>query len=251
MKINKILQVFLYLLSISIYSYSEPNKILTDLKSDVSREIVGAIKKCELCFSMWNGKFPTYLSSDILQLYISKNFHGLIKNNFERDSMAVENHKWSYLVEPKKISKRPITDIMDAKDYKIDITPYINSNFTIAIRYQINDMERKLRQPSIFFEDMKMVVTLNNGEKVYLSPAQWGFTPLNMKYKLGTSSSDPTLTGDFAYKTSRKNVGGYWNIVHLKEGNFRLWGEFAGEDRVKHYNWLISNPININALLQK
>ena len=28
-------------------------------------------------------------------------------------------------------------------------------------------------------------------------------------------------------------------------------GEFAGEDRVKHYNWLISNPININALLQK
>lgn len=47
------------------------------------------LEECKLSFSLYNGKFNSHMTPNILRIYISDNFPGLAKNNFENDSLRL------------------------------------------------------------------------------------------------------------------------------------------------------------------
>ena len=215
-----------------------------------NRRFVGEddLQECKLSFSLYNGKFASHITPDILRIYISDDFPGLAKNNFESDSILVESHQWNDLVTLEELPQSPILSADEAVKYNIDLKPHLGKRFTIAIRYLVTETVEKLRQPGIFFEKAQIVTTLKNGISTTMYPSSWGLTPLNMRYK-EFPPTDAILKENPAYGTTKNNVGGYWNLSYAADGNFRLWGEFAGMAYPKHYNWLVSDPIITNSCL--
>ena len=206
------------------------------------------LEECKLSFSLYNGKFNSHMTPNILRIYISDNFPGLAKNNFENDSILVESHPWNDLVSPEELPQSPILSADEAIKYNIDLKSQLGKKFTIAIRYLVKETTEELRQPGIFFENAQIVTTFKNGTSTTLYPAAWGLTPLNMRHK-EFPPTDASLKENPAYGTTKNNVGGYWNLYYAAQGDFKLWGEFSGLDKPKHYSWLVTNPIITNSCL--
>ena len=62
--------------------------------------------------------------SNVLHMYISTDFSGLYKNDFEADKKMVEEFQWSDLV---SVDDLP-TNIQQTHDYEVDMTPYLGKD---------------------------------------------------------------------------------------------------------------------------
>lgn len=170
----------------------------------------------------------------ILTMYISSDFPGLAKNAFEEDSVLVESHAWETLI--------PSTDFptaVKAKDFEIDMAPYMGQRVAIAIRYK--GIDNTQTQSRFTFSNMKILNTMNNGQETSLGASSFGFTPINMLYKHNLSDQ-ASMTSNRAYGTVTNNTSGIWNV---KDWNAFFIHSSSSGTALK-YSWLVSDLLVVN-----
>ena len=101
--------------------------------------------------------------SNVLHMYISTDFSGLYKNDFEADKKMVEEFQWSDLV---SVDDLP-TNIQQTHDYEVDMTPYLGKDITLAISYKGQDLANI--QGRYNFTNMKITNVYKDGTVIELS----------------------------------------------------------------------------------
>ena len=71
---------------------------------------------------------------NILTMYVSADFPGLEKGNFEVDSVLVEQHAWETLIPAADFPATP-----KAQDFEVDMKPYLGKRIAVAICYRGQD----------------------------------------------------------------------------------------------------------------
>lgn len=200
------------------------------------------IESSKINFTIWNQYGET--GPDLLRVYISDNFEGLNKKDFEADSVLVEKHDWKNLIEPTELPQTILGSIGKAKKYEIDLKPYLGKRIAIAIRYQ--GVKNTVTQTKIYFEDTKITNIMKNGQETNLFPSSWGMSALNMRYK-AFPQTNADLKSNPAYGTVKNNTEGYWNLVNAGTGSFYLHSTGAGDTKPQQYSWLVSDLLVVNA----
>lgn len=202
------------------------------------------IKSSTLNFALWF----QYGSLDKIEkhIYISDSFTGLYKDNFEADSLLVEQFEkdggWKKLVKDDEFPIKLGGTAADATSYSFDMKDYMGKRMSIAICYRGLDNEKA--QSKMYIEQMRITNVLNNGQTTNYMAGSFGFTPINMKYK-SNFSDQVTMTKDREYGTVTNNTAGIWNLANIGNGGFFLHSSDAGKDL--KYSWLVSDMITINS----
>lgn len=202
------------------------------------------IKSSTLNFSLWF----RYGSFDMIEkhIYISEDFTGLYKNNFEADSLLVEQVEkdggWKELVKAEDFPTKLVSDAADATPYSFDMTEYMGKRITLAICYR--GVDNTKTQPRMNFEQMRISNVLNNGQTTEYMAGSFGFTPINMKYKWNLADQS-SMTKDREYGTVTNNTAGIWNLANIGNGGFFIHS--SNENNPLKYSWLVSDMITINS----
>ena len=171
-------------------------------------------------------------------VYISDEFPGLSKDNFENDSILVEQFetdgRWKEIVnEYPAISK--------TQSYSIDVSEYIGKKVTLAICYR--GLKNNAAQSTFRFDQMCFTDVMKNGQTTQYSAGSFGFVPLNMKNKWNLSDQ-AKMKGDPEYG-SEAGISGIWNLDNVGTGTLILQSSSIGSGL--KYSWLVSDPIAVNS----
>lgn len=179
---------------------------------------------------------PQYgVPTGILTMFVSSNFPGLEKNNFELDSVLVEKHDWETLI--------PTEDFPTAvkvQNYEVDMKPYMGQRIAVAIRYKAPNPA--VTQTRFTFNNLQIVNKMANGQETTFAATSFGFTPINMLYRHNLSDQKG-MTSNRAYGTVTNNTSGIWNFVNMNA--FFIHSSSAGT--AAKYSWLVSNLFVVNA----
>lgn len=210
------------------------------------REVIDPtqIESSTLNFSLW---FQWGSMSMIEKnVYISEEFPGLDKNNFEADSLLVEQFEkdgnWKELIPQAEFPASIVTSAANATPYQFDMSEYMGKRVAIAIRYE--GIANSVTQPIMRFENMQITNVMTGGQSTALTAGSFGFTPINMKYK-SNFVDQAGMTKDREYGTVTNNTSGIWNLTSIANGTFFLHSSDAG--RPLKYSWLVSGLITVNA----
>lgn len=191
----------------------------------------------------------------IFHLYYSDQFTGLYKDDFNADSLLVEESEWTDFVPVEDLPKKT----GESASFTIDMEPYFGKNMTLAVRYEPTYDVMTDAQSKITFENMKITNVMKNGETVEVDASEFGFTPINMSYKSVTSAQLKKLPSDLQtsaqndldvlqYATVTNGADGFWRMNQIGTGKFWLNGTTKGsEGFVKTYSWLVSDYLVVNA----
>jgi len=167
-----------------------------------------------------------------LKVYLSTEFSGLLKNNKQKDSVNVEQTAWVDITEVCGIpQKNGVTSGL----LTLPLNDYLGKRLTLAFLY--SPKNNTAAQPVWEIYNLKIV----NSDKVteetvgQVQAKDFGFTPLDM-----TALTD-------AYKTVTNNTEGVWNISNAGASTSLIRIHSSGAGKALHKDWLISNPIIINA----
>lgn len=177
-------------------------------------------------------------------IYVSDQFPGLDKNNYENDSILVEQYQkdnlWEEILSqdqyPKIQGDPPV-----ATSYSIDMTKYLGKRIAIAIYYR--GVDNSSTQPTMLFSQMAFKNVLKNGQITEYGAGSFGFTPLNMKNKWNLSDQ-AKMDKDREYGTY-SSAPGIWNLASI--GNGTLTMPSSGSKAGLKYSWLVSDLITINS----
>lgn len=173
-------------------------------------------------------------------VYISGEFPGLSKDNYESDSVLVEQYEndglWKEIV-----AQNEYPAINASKSYSIDVTEYIGKNVTIAICYR--GLANDVAQSTFRLDQMCFTDIMKNGQTTQYSAGAFGFVPLNMKQKWNLSDQ-VKMTEEREYGTA-SGISGIWNLANISTGTLILQSSSANGPL--KYSWLVSNPIAVNS----
>lgn len=173
--------------------------------------------------------------ANTLTMFVSKDFPGLEKNNFEVDSVLVEQHPWETLIPSSDFPETP-----KAQSYEIDMRPYMGQRIAIAIRYLGQDITST--QSRFTFNNMQIVNQMSNGQETTLAATSFGFTPINMLNKHNLSDQK-SMTSNRAYGTVTNNTSGIWNFTNMNA----FFIHSSSANTALKYSWLVSNLFVVNA----
>lgn len=203
------------------------------------------IKSSMLNFSIWfqYGNPSTTLEKHV---YISDEFTGLYKDNFEADSLLVEQFekdgKWKELVPQSAFPTAAVGNADLATPYSFDMKEYMGKRIAIAICYR--GIDNTVAQSKMYFERMRINNVMTSGQEAEYSAGSFGFTPINMKNKWNLKDQT-SMTKDREYGTVTNNVSGIWNLTGVGGGSFFIHSTNAN-DPLK-YSWLVSDLITVNS----
>lgn len=173
-------------------------------------------------------------------IYVSDEFPGLSKNNYENDSILVEQFeidgRWKELV-----AQSDYPALNTRTPFSIDMTEYLGKNIAIAICYR--GVNNTAVQPTMQFTLMNFKNKLKNGQATDFAAGSFGFTPLNMKNKWNLSDQT-NMTADRQYGTAR-GISGIWNLENISNGTLQIQSSPANNPL--KYSWLVSDLITINS----
>lgn len=173
-----------------------------------------------------------------LSMYISEDFPGLYKNDFEADSILVEKHEWKELV-----PQADLPQTTQELTYAIDLKPYLGKRVAIAICYRGQD--ETATQSKFFFKNMQIVNKMTSGQETALAASSFGLTPINMLHRHNLKDQ-VNLKTNRAYgsaATGTPNISGIWNLLDMK--NF--WIHSSSANTALKYSWLVTNLLVVNA----
>lgn len=199
------------------------------------------IESSKLKFSIWYQYGNATTATDLMHMYISDSFPGLLKSNFNADSVTVESHAWKDLVDPTALPQAPGT-AAKAVSFEVDLASYLGSRFAIALKYQAKD--NSASQPKVYIVDMKIVNTMKDGSTSTLYAGNFGLTPVNMMAHFNLDDQT-SLSTNKEYGTVTNNTSGIWNLKDAATGNFFIHSSNTG--KVLKYSWLVSDLIMANA----
>ena len=199
------------------------------------------IVSSKLTFSVWYQYGNAATAANLMKLYFSDSFTGLVKNNFKEDSVLVEGFAWNNLVDPSSLPSAP-SNAANATKLEVDFTPYLGKRMTIAACYK--PTVNTAAQPRVNFVGMKIENTMKDGSTTTLYADGFNFTPVNMMchHKLADQKA---MTANREYGTVTNNVSGIWNLVGASKGDFFIHSSGSGA-KLK-YSWLVSDMILANA----
>lgn len=159
--------------------------------------------------------------ANILTMYVSSDFPGIEKGNFEADSVLVEQHAWETLI--------PASDFptaTKAQDFAIDMKPYLGKRIAIAICYR--GQTNSVAQTRFTFSNMQILNQMSKGQETTFTAGSFGFTPINMLHRHNLSDQK-SMTSNRAYGTVTNNTSGIWNFkdmnaffIHSSNANTEL-----------------------------
>lgn len=177
------------------------------------------------------------IPTDILTMFVSKEFPGLEKNDFESDSVLVEKHFWETLI---PASDFPTSVSPSTRAYEVDMKPYLGQRIAVAIRYQAPDPT--VTQTRFTFNNLQIVNKMSSGQETAFTASSFGFTPINMLYRHNLSDQK-SMTSNRAYGTVTNNTSGIWNFVDMNA----FFIHSSSANTVAKYSWLVSNLFVVNA----
>lgn len=194
----------------------------------------------EFSFNLWAQYGNKACTENTMSVFVSDNFEGLLANNFEADSVAVEKHAWKELVPQSELPKAPVGSAAAALSYKVDIKSYLGKPFILAFRYKT--VSNSANQPTWHFLGTTITNLCADAEVAKLAPSAFGFMAVNMFYK-----TSPWVAGisNAPYATVTKNTNGFWNVADVAKGDFRAVGPSTGNPLC--YSWLVTKSIVTNA----
>jgi hypothetical protein len=89
----------------------------------------------KLMFSVWYQYGNAKSAANLVKMYISDAFTGLVKNNFKEDSVLVEGFQWSDLVDQSKLPQAP-GSAKTAQSFEVDLGNYLGKRLAMAICYK-------------------------------------------------------------------------------------------------------------------
>lgn len=173
--------------------------------------------------------------ANILTMFVSKEFPGLEKNDFESDSVLVEKHAWETLIPASDFPTKVTT-----QEFAIDMKPFMGQRIAVAIRYQGQDAS--VTQTRFTFNNLQIVNRMNNGQETALTANSFGFTPINMLQRHNLSDQKG-MTSNRAYGTVTNNTSGIWNFTNINA----FFIHSSGANTALKYSWLVSNLFIVNA----
>lgn len=203
------------------------------------------IKSSTLNFSLWfqYGNPTTMLEKHV---YISDEFTGLYKDNYEADSLLVEqfeaDSKWKELIPQSDFPAAAVGSADKATSYSYDMSQYMGKRVAIAICYR--GIANTSAQSKMYFEKMHINNVMNTGQEAQFSAGSFGFTPINMKNKWNLKDQKG-MEKDREYGTVTNNTSGIWNLAGIGAGSFYIHSTNAN-DPLK-YSWLVSDLITVNS----
>lgn len=183
-----------------------------------------------------------YLTNIEPRFYISTEFPGLAKDDYESDSVLVEQYEdggWTEFLTEDQFPKVSSSHT----SFSIDMTDYLGKEVTIAIRYK--SVNNSGVQPVLECNLMHFTNHLNNGLTTQYSCSSFGFTPLNMRNKWGLSDQASANLDDPEYGSTTSNVSGLWNLGSISSETIHFHSSNDGTGL--KYGWLVSNPLTINS----
>lgn len=236
------------------HNYDFRNRTTIDISQIESSELSFTIK------TLW-GNANAYKNT--LHMYMSTNFNGLYKDDFEADCKLVQEFQWDTWIADDVLP----TNGSQTIPYTMDMTPYIGQNITFAISYQGQTLEAA--QPRYEFHDMKITNVYKNGKIVEVPAIEFGFTPVNVSsvnpdpkqvtglQKDGSfwDSEGNLITEKLQYGTIAvsSDVEGMWSLYNLSNsgGYFYIHSSTSdakGENGVSLKNsWLVSDYLVVNS----
>ena len=173
-------------------------------------------------------------------------FTGLYKDNFEADSLLVEQFekdgKWKELVPQSSFPTAAVGNADLATPYSFDMKEYMGKRIAIAICYR--GIDNTVAQSKMYFEQMRINNVMTSGQETEYSAGSFGFTPVNMKNKWNLKDQTG-MTNDREYGTVTNNTSGIWNLTGVGGGSFFIHSTNAN-DPLK-YSWLVSDLITVNS----
>ncbi len=167
-----------------------------------------------------------------LKVFLSNEFEGLYKNDKQRDSISVETTKWVDVTEecgiPQKVG-------ITSGVLTLSLNEYLGNRLALAFLYSPKDNSQA--QPVWEIYNLKIINTdKETGEtEGRIQTKDFGFTPLDMY----------AVTN--AYKTVTDNTEGVWNTSKAISDPSTIRIHSSSTGKPLHKDWLISNPIIINA----
>ncbi|GAA6257330.1 DUF5017 domain-containing protein [Bacteroides sp. f07] len=203
------------------------------------------IKSSTLNFSIWfqYGNPSTMIEKHV---YISDEFTGLYKDNYEADSLLVEQFekdgKWKEVIPQSEYPVASVGNADLATSYSYDMSEYMGKRMAIAICYR--GIENTAAQSKMYFERMHITNVMNNGQEADFSAGSFGFTPINMKNKWNLKDQT-SMKNEREYGTVTNNTAGIWNLTGIGAGSFFIHSTDAGNPL--KYSWLVSDLITVNS----
>lgn len=203
------------------------------------------IKKSTLEFAVWfqYGNPVTMLEKHI---YISDQFTGLYKDNYEADSVLVEQFEkeglWKELVPQASLPSAAVGTADKATPFSIDMSEYMGKRIAIAFCYR--GIDNTAAQSKMYIEKMRVANVLSDGQTVEYPAGSFGFTPVNMKNKWNLKDQKG-MTKDREYGTVTNNTNGIWNLTGIGAGSFFI--QSSNPNDPLKYSWLVSDLITINS----
>lgn len=199
---------------------------------------------------------------NVLHMYVSTEFGGLYKNDFEADCKLLEEAQWEDLV--------PVEDLPTNRNQilerEVDMTKYLGKNITIAISYKGQTLD--VVQGRYKFNNMKIVNVYKNGEIIEVPASEFGFNAVNVNptypdseqlKNLGKQTSLWDDAGnlkedDFHYATITVgyDVAGMWNLSDISTGgSFYIHASASksanNPDITLKNSWLVSDYLVVNS----
>ena len=106
-------------------------------------------------------------------MYVSSDFPGIEKGNFEADSVLVEQHAWETLI--------PASDFptaTKAQDFAIDMKPYLGKRIAIAICYR--GQTNSVAQTRFTFSNMQILNQMSKGQETTFTAGSFRLHPLSI-----------------------------------------------------------------------
>ena len=198
------------------------------------------IEKCEINFDMvaQYDAPPKNTPQTALDIFISDNFPGMAKNNFEADKLLVEGFDWTYLIPTEEL---PVKVESNTKSYSYtkDLASYLGKQITIAFHYK-GGQDGAVRQPKFSFNNIRIELAFNNNKSETVYAKNLGFTPLNIVNNESDQQSDKVK--DREYGAVDGGVPGFWKTVIPTE---IIVSSSAAGTTLKN-SWLISEPLLLN-----
>lgn len=226
------------------------------------------IVSCDLKFSIWAqyGKDKSCKDQfDVLYLAEEEDpanpgktifFPGMSKNDFEADSVLVEqNTPWKEFIARADLPQAPVTSASSALKYSKSVKEYIGKKLTLAFVLNKDQTEAinagdaeepdaTLAQSTFYVQNMHIETLWRNGRVTTSYASSFGFTPLNMKNKTVYKDQEPlNMPRDLEYGSVALGVSGMWNLNSISNGGITINGTAANNEW--KYNWLVSDYLNL------